>query len=130
MVQPMAYFKVNAQEGPRGIPIDLNLRVHALISISEETLRGLQNLAASLTGNASLLVAQASGELSRALEDFKRITRDTVEIALRNLSASVQDMGRQLYSATVRLNQIPCVTAEVLLSELTTGTIWPPERHA
>jgi hypothetical protein len=88
------------------IPIDLNLRVNAMISISEETLRGLQNLGASLTGNASLLVAQATGELSRVLNDFKQLTRDHVEAPLKSLSSSIQDAARQLYSATARLNEI------------------------
>lgn len=78
----------------------------AIIAAANEAIRKLNSLATSLTGDALIVTNNASAQLSAKLEEFKALVRDEIAKPLESFSLSIQDLGRQINSATERLNFI------------------------
>lgn len=82
------------------------LTAAAIIAAGSEVVRKLNSLATSLTGDALIVTNNASAQLSAKIEEFRNLVRDEIAKPLENFSLNIQELGRQINSATERLNFI------------------------
>jgi hypothetical protein len=92
----------------QAIPLSIQnpLTPVAIIAAANEAISKLNSLATSLTGDALIVTNTASAQISAKLEEFKTLVREEIAKPLESFSLSIQELGRQINSATERLNFI------------------------